>query len=102
MKKLVSFLMVVSLLACQRKSLQVDLLSDDAMIRTQALEKLKTLPNEKKIRLIPALGEALHNLDSQIAHRAEDALVAMDTVAIPALKIALKDSDVYVRICAAE
>ncbi|MCG3204557.1 MAG: hypothetical protein KCHDKBKB_01272 [Elusimicrobia bacterium] len=76
------------------------LISPDDKIRNQALQKLATLTEEKKIALLNPLILALNNPESLIANRAAEALVIMGRPAISEVRRNISSSDVYVRISA--
>lgn len=97
-------LSLVSLLgvACGRR-LSVDaLLSNKPKVREAALLRLRAATDVKKKELLPGFLNALRSSNSDLNDRALETLKAMGPSVIDDMRRALKDDEVYVRVCALE
>ncbi len=99
----ITFLMLTAcFVGCQKKLIPEMLLSDDPLIREEAVQRLTKLTPEKKEPLIMPLMDALHDEDSNVIARAVDSLKLIGPAVVPAAKEALHNQDAFVRICGAE
>lgn len=99
-KSLVTSFILVALAACQRVSMDQNLVANNDDVRARAVIKLTALPEKKKAQLVPVLIAKMKDPESRIANRAADALVAIGQPALPSLETCLKEKDPFVRITA--
>jgi HEAT repeat protein len=87
---------------CSKPNITEELLSFDPYTQHKALKKLEEFNSAQKKAHIADLIEGLHHEDSQVVHRAVEALVVIGQDAVNPLIKELESTDPFVRLSAAE
>lgn len=96
------FMLMLSIISCQRSATPESLLSVEPDIRRTAIDRLKLMKEKKKIPLIDPLLNALYEPDTLTVQRAIEALKFMGPVAALKVKPFLENKDPFLRAAAVE